>query len=72
MVWLQAAPGLLADRFGLIGRLIGRPTATRPKGSWPDQLAVRGSALASVADLTVDVAERTPDELTDVVLEALR
>ena len=71
VVWLQAAPELLADRFD-------SSDAHRPAyGDSTEeflarQLVARGSALASVADLTVDVAKRTPAEITDVVMEALR
>ena len=71
VVWLQATPGLLADRFESSDD--HRPAyGDSTEGFLARQLAVRGAALASVADLSVDVAGRTPDELTDVVLEALR
>ena len=70
VVWLQATPGLLAARFDSDDHRPAYGDST--EGFLARQLAVRGAALASVADLSVDVTDRTPEELTDVVLEALR
>lgn len=71
VVWLQATPELLADRFESADA--HRPAyGDSTEAFLARQLAARGSALASVADLAVDVTDRTPDELAEVVLEALR
>jgi shikimate kinase len=71
VVWLQAAPELLADRFGSSDD--HRPAyGDSIEGFLGRQLAARGAALASVADLVVDVADRTPGEVTDVIVDSLR
>ncbi len=71
VVWLQAEPELLADRFDSSDD--HRPAyGDSTEVFLARQLAARGTALASVADLAVEVAGRTPAEITDVVLEALR
>jgi shikimate kinase len=71
VVWLQADPGLLAGRFASPDD--HRPTyGDSTEDFLASQLASRGAALASVADLTVDVDRQTPDEVTARVLEALR
>ena len=71
VVWLQATPELLADRFESSDG--HRPAyGDSTEEFLGHQLAARGTALASVADLAVDVTGRTPDELADVVLETLR
>ena len=70
VVWLQAEPPLLAERF---------PSTDDHRPAYGDsaeaflarQLAARGPALASVADLVLDVDGRTPDDVADRVLEAL-
>ncbi len=70
VVWLQAEPQLLADRFASTDD--HRPSyGDSTEGFLADQLATRGAALASVADLTVDVGSLMPDEVTDRVLQAL-
>ena len=71
VVWLKATPDLLADRFASTDD--HRPTyGASTEGFLADQLAARGAAFGSVADLPVDVDGRTPDEVTRVVLEALQ
>ena len=71
VVWLQASPELLADRFASSDD--HRPAyGDSTEAFLARQLSARSAALASVADLPVDIAGRTPGELTDVVLEALR
>jgi shikimate kinase len=70
-VWLQASPQLLADRFASSDD--HRPAyGDSTEDFLARQLEVRGAALASVADLSVDVTGRTPDEIAAVVVEALR
>lgn len=70
VVWLQATPALLAERFDSDDHRPAYGDST--EAFLARQLALRGAALASVADLSVDVTDLTPEELTDVVLEALR
>ena len=71
VVWLQASPQILADRFASSDD--HRPAyGDSTEDFLARQLETRGSAFASVADLTVDVTGRSPDEIATVVVEALR
>ena len=70
VVWLQASPELLAERFASSDD--HRPAyGDSTEGFLARQLATRGAALGSVADLSIDIAERTPDEVATIVLDGL-
>ena len=70
VVWLQASPECLADRFDSSDD--HRPAyGDSTEAFLARQLAAAGAALRPWRP-AVDIAERTPGELTDVVLEALR
>ncbi len=70
VVWLRAAPEVLAERFTSADH---RPAyGDSPEAFLARQLELRGGALASVADLIVDVHGQSPDEVAAHVLEALR
>jgi shikimate kinase len=70
VVWLRAEPELLAERFASTDD--HRPAyGDSAEAFLARQLAARGSALASVADLIVDVDGRPPGDIADGVLEAL-
>ena len=65
VVWLRAEPELLAERFES-ATIIGRPTATRRRTFLARQLAARGAAFASVADLVGGRRRaRPPEEIAD-------
>jgi len=71
VVWLQASPQVLADRFASSDD--HRPAyGDSTEDFLARQLEARGAALASVADLSVDVTGRSPDQIAAVVVEALR
>jgi shikimate kinase len=70
VVWLTAAPDLLADR--LRRDPAGRPALTAA-GTLDEIAAVLVARLPlyrAVADVTVDTAGRSPDEVADAVLAA--
>ncbi len=70
MVWLRARPGILAERVAADGverpllRAGALPTLTRLADT-------RAAVYTAVADATVTTDDRTPDEVTDAVLEEL-
>lgn len=71
VVWLQADPAVLAERFHsdddhrpIYGESI--------EGFLAQQLARRGPAFASVADIEVRVDSRSLDDVVALVAEALR
>ena len=69
-VWLRATPEVLAERFGSADD--HRPAyGDSPEAFLARQLEGRGGALASVADLIVDVDGQSPDEIAARVLEVL-
>jgi len=71
VVWLQASPELLADRFASSDD--HRPAyGDSTEDFLARQLELRGAAFASVADLSIDVTGLAPDEIAAVVVEALR
>jgi shikimate kinase len=71
VIWLQASPELLAERFASSDD--HRPAyGDSTEGFLARQLATRGAALGSVADLSIDVAERTSDEVATIALDGLR
>lgn len=71
VVWLQADPAVLAERFASDDD--HRPAyGTSTEGFLTQQLARRGAAFESVADIAVSVDSRSPDEVVALVLEALR
>jgi shikimate kinase len=70
VVWLRAAPTVLAERVGADG--VDRPLLA-PRGAVAtlERLAVvRAAAYEAVADATVDTDHRTVDEVVDAVIEA--
>lgn len=69
VVWLDAPAGVLAARMGSGGH---RPRFGRdPATVLAEQRDRRASRFAEVADLIVDVGDRTPEQVTDAVLAAL-
>lgn len=71
VVWLQADPAVLAERFASDDD--HRPAyGASTEGFLTQQLARRGAAFESVADIAVSVDSRSPDEVVALVLEALR
>ncbi len=71
VVWLQADPAVLAERFESADD--HRPAyGESTEGFLAQQLARRGAAFESVADIAVSVGSRPPDEVVALVVEALR
>lgn len=70
VVWLLGSPELLAERFASSDD--HRPAYGDSTAEFlARQLAARGAALGSVADLLVDVAGRAPDDIATIVLDRL-
>jgi shikimate kinase len=72
VVWLRAAPAVLAERVDTDG--VERPLLA-PRGAVAtlERLAVvRAAAYEAVADAVVDTDGRTVDEVADAVLEVYR
>jgi shikimate kinase len=71
VVWLQAPPGVLADRVGHGSARAERPLLAGGPAATLERLAdVRASAYEAVANIVVDTSGRTVDEVVDVVLDA--
>lgn len=68
VVWLTAPADVLVSR---IGDVSSRPllAGTDPAATLARLIGERDALYAEVADLRVDVAERTPAEVVDLILE---
>jgi shikimate kinase len=80
VVWLDAPPSVLADRFrAALAPAAGGPAADRhrpqyhpdPEAMLADQHRRRAGWFRQVADLVVDVGGTTPDQAAATVLAAL-
>jgi shikimate kinase len=70
VVWLQARPGILAERVA--GDGVDRPLLNRGALPTLTRLAdTRAAVYGAIADATVRTDARTPDEVADAVLEEL-
>ena len=70
VVWLRAAPAVLAERFAADDD--HRPAyGASPAEFLADQAAQREPFLAELATVVVDVDELAPDEVVARILEAL-
>ena len=69
VVWLQARLATLVARYDSDPHRPRYPQGTQ--AALAAQLAARSEHFASLADVTVDVDERTPEQVLEQVLELL-
>jgi shikimate kinase len=69
VVWLRATPETMRQRIGMTGE---RPYFQGDPSATIDELyAVRRPLYEEVAGLTIDVDERTPDEIAESIMTSL-
>jgi shikimate kinase len=70
VVWLRGSPGVLAARFG------GQPHrpiyGPEPEAVAREQAKIRDPLFASVEPITIDVDRRSPAEIVEAALDAIR
>ena len=69
VVWLRGSPALLASRFGSSAH---RPSFGEDPATFISEQARRRDPLfASLRPVAIDIADRSPDELVDSIVERL-
>jgi len=71
VVWLRADPDLLAERVAASGQEHRPLLEGDPEGTLQRLDAERRTIYEELADVVVDIAGRTPDELADHIVQAL-